>query len=81
MDAARRGSEEKIEQVDKVNAVRKRDARVRPRPFEPAELRPQHFELAESSLRDRLPQPDRGWVEPENVSHLQNQPGILCGVC
>src|SRR6266568_4941876 len=73
MNAPRRFSEKKLEQIDKMNAVGERYARVLAWTLKAAEICAQHFDLAEALLRNRVAHPDRGRIEPENVSDLQNQ--------
>src|SRR5438067_10554333 len=67
MNAPRRAAEKKLKQIDKMNAVGESYARVLAWSFEAAEIRAQHFDLTKTSLRDRVPHPNRGRVEAKNV--------------
>src|SRR5207237_8604046 len=77
MNAPRRFSEKKLEQIDKMNAVGERYAGVLAWTLKAAEICAQHFDLAEALLRNRVAHPDRGRIEPAYVSHLPNQ-SVAC---
>src|SRR6266851_915099 len=64
--SSRRFSEEKLEQVDKMDAIGESHARVPPRAFEAAKIRAQHFNFTEAAVCDRIAHPDRCWIEPKN---------------
>src|ERR1700730_5115379 len=72
MHSSRRLSEKKLKQIDKMDAVGKRHARVLTWTFEPAEICAHHFDFTEAPLRDCVAHPDRSRVEPKNVAALQN---------
>src|SRR5260370_8771054 len=57
MNAPRRFSEKKLEQIDKMNAVGERYARVLAWTLKAAEICAQHFDLAEALLPNPLPHP------------------------
>ena len=73
VNAARRGSEKEVKEIDEVNAVGEGDTGILPRTLEAAESRAQHPELPELALHDRIAQPKRRRIEPKNVSYLQDQ--------
>ena len=77
MNTSWRPTEEKVEQINKMNAVGKCNSRVRPGTLEAAKYRPQHLEPAESPISNRVAHPQRCRIEPENMPHLQNQSGFL----
>ena len=70
MNAPWRRFEEKIEKIDKMNAVGKSDAGVVPGTFKAAESGAQYLELAKSPLGNRIAHPERRRVEPENMPNL-----------
>src|SRR5437867_7528162 len=77
MNTSRRPTEEKVEQIDKMNAVGKCNSRVGPGTLEAAKYRAQHLEPAESPISNCVTHPQRCRIEPENMPHLQNQSGLL----
>ena len=60
-----------------MNAVRKSNASIVAGTLKAAESRPQHLESTESPFGNRVAHPQRCWIEPENMTNLQNQAGIL----
>src|SRR5207248_4496371 len=70
--------EQKAKEVDEMDSVRESHPGVHSGPFEAAEIRPQHLDLAEPALRNRLFHPNRCRIEPENVADLHNQSGPFC---
>ncbi len=57
MNTSWRNTEKKIEEIDKMNAVRERDAGILSRALEPAESRLQHLEPAKLVLDNRIAHP------------------------
>src|ERR1700746_367789 len=81
MNTPWRRSQKKIEQVNKVNAVRKSHACIVTGTLEATESRPQHLQLPKSSLSNRIAHPQRRRVEPKNMADLENQSALFCEFC
>src|SRR5262249_9651412 len=74
VDTPRHYSEEEVEQINKMNAVGKRDPGIVPWTFETAKTRAQHLETAKPPRSDCVSQPQKPRVQPKARSTCRTSP-------